>query len=68
LYSRIHFSISCAGVLVYPGDLIVADGDGVVVVPREHALEVGKLAHEIMTGDQAGRVQKLEELEKSKKK
>jgi len=53
-------------VLVYPGDLIVADG--VVVVPREHALEVGKLAHEIMTGDQAGRVQKLEELERSKKR
>ena len=59
-----NFPISCAGALVYPGELIVADGDGVIVVPREHALEVGKLANEIMTGDQAGRTQKLKDLNK----
>jgi regulator of RNase E activity RraA len=59
-----NFPVTCAGVLVYPGDLIVADGDGVLVVPREHALEVGKLAYEIMTGDQSGRVKKLQALEK----
>jgi regulator of RNase E activity RraA len=59
-----NFPVTCAGVLVYPGDLIVADGDGVLVVPREKALEVGKLAYEIMTGDQAGRVKKLQALEK----
>jgi regulator of RNase E activity RraA len=59
-----NFPITCAGVLVYPGDLIVADGDGVLVVPREKALEVGKLAYEIMTGDQSGRVKKLQALEK----
>jgi len=63
-----NFPISCAGVLVYPGDLIVADGDGVIVVPREHALQVGKLANEIMTGDQASRAQRLEDLGKSMKK
>lgn len=63
-----NFPINCAGVLVYPGDLIVADGDGVIVVPREHALIVGKLANEIMTGDQAGRTQKLKDLDKSIKK
>jgi len=57
-----NFPVSCAGVLVYPGDLIVADGDGVIVVPREHALQVGKLAKEIMEGDQSSRAEKLKDL------
>jgi 4-hydroxy-4-methyl-2-oxoglutarate aldolase len=50
-----NFPMNCGGVLVYPGDLVVADGDGVIVVPREHALQVGKLAREVMEGDQKGR-------------
>jgi regulator of RNase E activity RraA len=54
--------VSCAGVLVYPGDLIVADGDGVIVVPREHALEVGKLAKEVMVGDQKSRLERFQDL------
>ena len=65
LIESYNFPISCAGVLVYPGDLIVADGDGVIVVPREHALRVGKLAHEIMTGDRASRAKKLKDLDKT---
>lgn len=32
--------IMCGGVLVRPGDVVLADGDGVVVVPRERAIEV----------------------------
>jgi regulator of RNase E activity RraA len=43
------------GVLVNPGDVIVADGDGVVVVPREHALKVAEFAHKIIAGDKEGR-------------
>jgi regulator of RNase E activity RraA len=32
--------VECAGVTVRPGDIIVADEDGVVVVPQERAAEV----------------------------
>jgi regulator of RNase E activity RraA len=47
--------IECGGVLVRPGDIIVADGDGVVVVPREKAKEVAEYAQGIMASDKAGR-------------
>ncbi len=47
--------IECGGVLVRPGDVIVADGDGVAVVPREKAQEVAEYARAIMDGDKEGR-------------
>ena len=34
---RINWPVSCGGVAVRPGDLVVADADGVVVVEREKA-------------------------------
>jgi len=37
--------IECGGVVVRPGDAIVADQDGAVVVPASHAEEVYKIAH-----------------------
>lgn len=39
---RINWPVSLAGTTVNPGDLIVGDADGVVVVPREMAAEIIK--------------------------
>ena len=47
--------IVLGGVLVMPGDVIVADGDGVIVVPRAHALEVARYAHKVIEGDKKAR-------------
>lgn len=37
---EINVPVSCGGVVVSPGDIVVGDRDGVVVVPRAHAAEV----------------------------
>jgi regulator of RNase E activity RraA len=38
--------IGCGGVAVYPGDVVVGDAEGVVVIPRALADEVAADAHE----------------------
>ena len=37
--------VACAGVAVYPGDIIVGDAEGVVVIPRHCVEEVAQEAH-----------------------
>jgi regulator of RNase E activity RraA len=38
--------IACGGVAVYPGDYVVGDGDGVVIVPADIASEIAREAVE----------------------
>ena len=45
---EINVPISCGGVVVSPGDIIVGDRDGVVVVPRADAAEVLSLVQALV--------------------
>jgi regulator of RNase E activity RraA len=43
-YDSKDVPVSAGGVLVHPGDVVVADGDGVIVVPQGIAFEVARHA------------------------
>ncbi len=43
---QVNDAIQCGGVLVRPGDAVVGDDDGVVVVPRSEVDEVIQIAHQ----------------------
>ncbi len=49
--------VNCAGVLVSPGDLVLADYDGVVVVPAEVVPEVIRMATEKATKEDGSRAE-----------
>jgi len=45
---EINVPISCGGAVVIPGDIVVGDREGVVVVPRAHAEEVLSLVNALV--------------------
>ncbi len=45
--SRLGTPISFGGIPVLPGDIIIGDSDGVVVIPREQAIAVAEAAEAV---------------------
>ena len=54
-YLEKDIPVAIGGVAIYPGDIIVADGDGVISVPRKIARGVAKYAKQEMSSDKASR-------------
>jgi len=50
--------IAIGGVAIYPGDIIMGDGDGVIAVPRKIARDVAKYAKQELDADKEARKQK----------
>ena len=55
---EINVPIACGGTAVMPGDIVLGDEDGVVVVPREAAEEVAELV-DALKAEEAARIEAI---------
>ncbi len=51
----VNIPVVCAGAMIVPGDVIVGDSDGVVVVPREKAVEVAQASEQRLAKEEKTR-------------
>jgi len=63
-FESLNQIVNLGGVKVTPGDMVVADDDGVIVVPQEVAAEVARCARGELEGDKKGRRALYESLER----
>ena len=49
---EINVPVSCGGVAVHPGDIVVGDRDGIVVVPRPDAADVLELVRAVVKNEE----------------
>jgi regulator of RNase E activity RraA len=69
-FAGANVPVVCDGVTVNPGDILVADPDGVVVVPRAHAAEILPIAQEMDFKEHSmyAYIEKLKSIEEAVKK
>jgi regulator of RNase E activity RraA len=52
---EVNYPVACAGVVVNPGDIIVADAEGIVVIPRADAEDIYTAWRKIVDREKAWR-------------
>jgi 4-hydroxy-4-methyl-2-oxoglutarate aldolase len=52
LPGSVNVTISCGGLTVNPGDIVIGDDDGVIVVPRDRGEEVSEEAMKVMRNEE----------------
>jgi 4-hydroxy-4-methyl-2-oxoglutarate aldolase len=61
-FDAMNIPVNVGGVQVNPGDIVVADGDGVIVVPHKLARQVARYARRELENDKKGRRKLYQEL------